>query len=553
VNIQIPGIASAPTRFGLTARLGIIVAVLAAETVFASYFIQLSPLDSLSSGAELVHHIQHWLFRFIIAYGISLAMLAYLRANAYAAAAALADRAPVRWGWACVHAALLAPFFYLSARMYAGPSALPFAVMAIAWHACALAASLALVAALAPLAVWRNVVRQTEGLPLYAFLPAAVAVAAIKASQSLWGPAAGLTFRIVRTLLLPLVPQLRSDPTTLVLGTGRFAVQIAEQCSGLEGIGLLLAFCAGWLWLFRRDYYFPRALLIVPFGVLVIFLLNAVRIAAIVLIGNAGYERVAILGFHSQAGWIAFNLTAFGIAVLAHRSPWLSRVARRPDTAAPDDAPALAARPANPTAAYLMPLLAILAAGMVSHALSAGFEFLYPLRFVAAAAALWLYRGSYRDVDLRWSWRGPAVGILVFCLWIGAAAVLIHPHGVPAALSALPEPLRAIWIACRVIAAVGTVPLAEELAYRGYLLRRLVSPRFEAVRFSAARWPAVAVSALAFGLMHGVLWLPGIVAGLAYGVLAVRTDKLGESIAAHGTTNALLSAYVLIFDRWQLW
>jgi CAAX prenyl protease-like protein len=97
------------------------------------------------------------------------------------------------------------------------------------------------------------------------------------------------------------------------------------------------------------------------------------------------------------------------------------------------------------------------------------------------------------------------------------------------------------------------VPLAEELAFRGYLLRRLVSPRFETVRFPAARWPALAVSALAFGLMHGVLWLPGIAAGLAYGALAIRTDKLGESVAAHATTNALLAAYVLMFDRWQLW
>jgi exosortase E/protease (VPEID-CTERM system) len=545
----------------LTARLGTIVAVLAAETVLASYFVQLSPLNSLIGAADAVHRIQHWLFRFIIAYGVSLAMLAYLRANVYAAAAAAADHAPVRWGWACVHIALLAPFVYLSAQLYAGSSAIPFSALAIAWHVCALGAALALFAALAPLAVWRNVARQTQGLPLYAIFPAAAAVAAITASQLLWSPAAGLTFRIVRTMLQPVLAGLQSDPTSLVLGTQRFAVQIAETCSGLEGVGLLLAFCAGWLWLFRRDYYFPRALLIVPFGVLVIFLLNALRIAAIVLIGNAGYERVAILGFHSQAGWIAFNLTAFGIAVLAHRTPWVSRVARRSRSAAASAATGAATNAAtansavvaNPTAAYLMPLLAILAAGMISHALSAGFEFLYPLRFLAALAALWIYRGSYADVDLRWSWRGPAVGVLVFCLWVAAAAVLVPPEGAPAALTTLPEPLRATWIACRVIAAVGTVPLAEELAYRGYLLRRLVSPRFEAVRLSAARWPALVVSALAFGLMHGALWLPGIAAGLAYGALAVRTDKLGESIAAHGTTNALLAAYVLMFDRWQLW
>lgn len=554
MNTPVPGIASAPTRFGLTARLGIIIAVLAAETVLASYFIQLSPLDTLTSGAAVLHTVQHWLFRFIIAYAISLAMLTYLRGKVYAAAAAAVDQAPVRLSWAAMHLALLGPFAYLSARIYAGsPPGASFTVLAVAWHTCALAGVLALFAALAPLAVWRSAIRQTRGLPFYAILPAAAAVAAIKASQMLWAPAAEITFRMVRVLLHPLLPALYSDPASLVLGTERFAVKIAEQCSGLEGIGLLLAFCAGWLWLFRRDYYFPRALLIVPVGVLVIFLLNAVRIAAIVLIGNAGYERVAILGFHSQAGWIAFNLTAFGIAVLAQRTPWVSRVAHRNAVAHPRASSQNPAAGANPTAAYLMPLLAILAAGMISHALSAGFEFLYPLRFVAALAVLWVYRKSYRGADLRFTWRGPAVGILMFGLWLAAAAFLIRPESAPAALTGLPEPLRAIWISCRVIAAVATVPLAEELAFRGYLLRRLVSPEFETVRFSAARWPALALSALAFGLMHGALWLPGIAAGLAYGALAVRTDKLGESVAAHATTNALLAAYVLMFDRWQLW
>ncbi len=552
----------------MTARLGIIVAVLAAETVLASYFVQATLLNSLSDGAEFVHTLQHWLFRFLIAYAISLAMLAYLRADVYAAAAAAAERAPVRLEWACAHVALVVPFLYLSARIYAGAASTPFAALAVAWHLCALAAGLALFAALAPLTVWRSVLRQTQGLPVFAILPAAAAVAAIKASQALWGPAAELTFRIVRGLLNPLLPGLHSETATRVLGTDRFAVQIAEYCSGLEGIGLLLAFCAGWLWMFRRDYYFPRALWIVPLGVVVIFLLNAVRIAAMVLIGNAGYDRVALLGFHSQAGWIAFNLTAFGIAVLANKTPWVSRVAHARiesrETAAASAAGSAAGSAAtvnpattNPTAAYLMPLLAILAAGMLSHAFSAGFEFLYPLRFVAAVAVLWVYRRSYADARLSFSWRGPAVGAGVFVLWVGAAALLIRPDGAldaaPAALGTLPGPLRSLWIVCRVLAAVATVPLAEELAYRGYLMRRLVSPRFETVRFSSARWPALVVSALAFGLMHGTLWLPGIAAGVAYGALAVHTDRLGESVAAHGTTNALLAGYVLTFDRWQLW
>ena len=543
----------AAPRLGLAARLGIIATVLAAETLLGSYFIQLSPLDALAGAPGVVHVIQHWLFRFIIAYAISLCMLAYQRGGVYAAADAVVEQARVRWGWAAAHTLLLVPFGYLSLRLYAAQSAISFAALALAWHACAAAAAAALFAALAPLCAWRDVARQMRGLALFATLPALAAVAAIKASQTLWGPAAHITFRLVRMLLLPLLPGLRSDPAQLVLGTPHFAVQIAQVCSGLEGIGLVLAFCAGWLWLFRRDYYFPRALLVVPVGVLVVYLLNLVRIAAVVLIGNAGYDRVAMLGFHSQAGWIAFNLTAFGIAAAAHHTPWLSRVARRGRADRAQRAAAAASRTGNATAAYLMPLLVVLATGMASRALSAGFEFLYALRFLGALATLWLYRTSYRDLNWRCTWRAPAVGLIVFCLWIGAATVVSRPPGIPGALAVLPAPFRAGWIACRVLAAVLTVPIAEELAYRGYLLRRLTSPRFAAVPLSEVRWPAIAVSAAAFGVTHGVMWLPGIAAGLAYGGLAVRTGKFGEAVVAHGTTNALLAAYVLMFGQWQLW
>jgi CAAX prenyl protease-like protein len=117
----------------------------------------------------------------------------------------------------------------------------------------------------------------------------------------------------------------------------------------------------------------------------------------------------------------------------------------------------------------------------------------------------------------------------------------------------MPVPARSLWIGCRVLAAVVTVPIAEELAYRGYLLRRLTAARFETVSYASARWPALVVSALAFGIMHAGLWLPGIAAGLAYGALAMRTNRLGECIAAHAVTNALLAVYVLSFDQWQLW
>ena len=71
----------------------------------------------------------------------------------------------------------------------------------------------------------------------------------------------------------------------MVLRTNRFAVQIADVCSGLEGVGLMLAFSGAWLLYFRDEYIFPRALLLIPAGVAAIFALNVLRIAA--LIGEA--------------------------------------------------------------------------------------------------------------------------------------------------------------------------------------------------------------------------------------------------------------------------
>jgi exosortase E/protease (VPEID-CTERM system) len=549
VNTSLPGIAATPSRFGLVPRLVVIAVVASAEVLLGSYLVQAIPLDGLHGAPEALRLVQHWLFRFIIAYAVSLALLASLRGASVAAALDAADGAAVRPLWALVHLVLLAPFLYLSATLYT--PFVPFAAMAVAWHLVAVAATLALFATFAPAAVWIGVLRNTGGLPIFAVVPAAAAVAAIKLSQMLWVPAAEITFRFVNLMLKPVLPGLVSDPATRVLGTGRFAVQIAEVCSGLEGVGLMLAFCTAWLWFFRAEYRFPRALVVIPVGVIAVFLLNAVRIAVLVLIGNAGYERVAVVGFHSQAGWIAFNLAAFGIAILAHTNPWLSRVAaerraRRVQTAR-------AAVDSNPTAAYLMPLLAILAAGMIARSLSGDFELWYPLRLAAAVAALWIYRGSYAGVDFGFSWRGPVTGALVFAIWTAAAAWLGTSADEPAALTALSPGLRAAWIDCRLVSAVVTVPLAEELAYRGYLLRRLTTVHFESAPFAAARWPALAVSALAFGVVHGRFWIAGSIAGLAYGALAMRTNKLGEAVAAHATTNALIAAEVLLFRHWWLW
>jgi len=58
--------------------------------------------------------------------------------------------------------------------------------------------------------------------------------------------------------------------------------------------------------------------------------LNALRIAILMLIGNAGFPDVAAYGFHSQAGWIAFNSVACGLAFLSRRGSGFNHAAANP-------------------------------------------------------------------------------------------------------------------------------------------------------------------------------------------------------------------------------
>jgi exosortase E/protease (VPEID-CTERM system) len=309
----------------------------------------------------------------------------------------------------------------------------------------------------------------------------------------------------------------------------------------------MLVFSIAWLWYFRREFRFPHALLLIPAGMLVIWLSNAVRITALILIGVAGARDVAAGGFHSQAGWIAFNCVALSFAVLTRRLSWFTT--ERPERTREQSIGH------NPTAAYLMPFLAILAAAMISTAASGKFEWLYPLRFVAAAAALWFFRSQYAELDWGFGPFSVAAGCAVFGIWMGLDfAAGVHPaNGIGGGLASLPPAARVAWLVVRTAAAVITVPIAEELAFRGFLIRRLISGDFESLDPRRYTYFAVLISSVAFGLMHGGRWLAGTLAGLIFAWAFLRRGRIGDAVVAHATTNALLAAWVLVSGKWYLW
>jgi CAAX prenyl protease-like protein len=261
-------------------------------------------------------------------------------------------------------------------------------------------------------------------------------------------------------------------------------------------------------------------------------------------------------GFHSQAGWIAFNAVALCFSLAARRLPWLTTTSRTTTGhMGSTTAPLSKDSPDNPAATYLLPFLSILAVGMVTTAASGDFPWLYPLRFLAAAGALWFLRKRYAAVDWSFGWFGPAMGVLAFAMWIGVDAFLntgVH-DAMPEALTGTTPLIRNTWIAFRVLAAVITVPIAEELAFRGFLIRRFISADIEALPARSFTWWGLGISSIAFGILHGHLWFAGILAGLLYAWALLRRGRIGEAIVAHATTNALLAAYVLLFHKWHLW
>jgi exosortase E/protease (VPEID-CTERM system) len=545
---------------------------------------ELDTRDLLHRSSAIVSWIETWgpaTLRYLISFSVLFACLALFGTRPLLLELSRRIAAtPLRWAWLAAHAVSMVLFGVLSVVLFYHPPARSAQdLLAISWILAGVAGIVCGAFTFVAWRFWVDLVVGTGWLWLQSAVVAGVAGVLTNPSRALWQPATRATLAIVGWLLRPMLPDLAFSVVTKEIGTPRFSVEIAPQCSGLEGAGLMLAFGVLWLWLFRKEFRFPQALALIPAGMIMIFLLNAVRIAALMLIGNAGAEQIALGGFHSQAGWIFFNAVAFGLSAGSLHLPWFSQPASAiraggASVSASAPSPMLSETSSSATAAtddaavpaYVVPFLAILAAGMVATAVSAGFEWLYGLRVLAAIAVLVAFRPWYRQINWHFSWVAMLAGVAVLVLWIWPEIARFLGFGDPAqsAVSGMPMQLaaaspwaRTLWIGIRIFGAVVTVPIAEELAFRGFLLRRLVGPQFLSVSAlplgEISGWVALLGSSIAFGVLHGGHLISGVAAGLAYALAYLHRGRLGEAVAAHSITNALLAAYVLYSGNWNYW
>jgi CAAX prenyl protease-like protein len=167
------------------------------------------------------------------------------------------------------------------------------------------------------------------------------------------------------------------------------------------------------------------------------------------------------------------------------------------------------------------------------------------------------------DLRIR-SWGGSLfIGIAVFAIWIGPDRLFpgYHAHWLftnpitGSVQATLPESSRGDWavLTLRTLRAAVFVPIAEELFWRGWLMRWIISPKFEQVPLGAWSAGAFWVVAVLFAAEHGALWDVGLAAGVLYNGWIIRTKSLGDVVLAHGVTNLCLSAYVIFAGKWQYW
>lgn len=221
----------------------------------------------------------------------------------------------------------------------------------------------------------------------------------------------------------------------------------------------------------------------------------------------------------------------------------------------------------NPLVAYIAPFAAFL--GMTAlegiEQLRPYYPWVYSAK-IAIASALWLF---FSPQYPRFKRPGIALGVLVgaggVVLWIALASLGLESRlagAFPSLFGARVayDPFqaigsdtgRSIFLVIRLLGLAVTVPLIEEVFWRGFLMRYLVRDDFTSVPIGTYTLQSFALTTVLFAAVH-----PEILAALAWGGLVnwlvCRTGNLWAAIVAHAVTNLLLGLYILGFGAYWLW
>lgn len=190
----------------------------------------------------------------------------------------------------------------------------------------------------------------------------------------------------------------------------------------------------------------------------------------------------------------------------------------------------------------------------------ADFALFYPVRPLLALIALVVFWKDYNE--LQWKDLNKVgdtllsilLGLVVFFLWIN----MDWTFGVAGdAIGFNPDIFQnqtAKWtmIVSHIASAALVVPIMEELFWRSFLIRYVISPNFLDVPIGKYTLNSFVVGAILFGLEHHFI-IAGIMAGMAYSLLLYRTKSIVQCVLSHAVTNFVLGLYVMNSQQWKFW
>ncbi len=201
----------------------------------------------------------------------------------------------------------------------------------------------------------------------------------------------------------------------------------------------------------------------------------------------------------------------------------------------------------------------------------AGMYWIYLAKTGVGAWLLWEVRGVVAEMRWKASPEAVLVGVAVAVMWIGLDPFYPGQDALWYKLGFGKDPAKTpptewnpftqfgagslmgwLFVVVRTVGSSLVVPPLEEVFYRSFVYRYLISPEFEKVPLNRFHPTSLAITCLVFAFTHQQ-WLAGILCGLAYHGLVIRKNRLGDAMVAHGITNFLLAVWVVGRGDWKFW
>lgn len=218
---------------------------------------------------------------------------------------------------------------------------------------------------------------------------------------------------------------------------------------------------------------------------------------------------------------------------------------------------------------YILPYIAFLGIRSIANLFPNGLYLGYIIAYITAALLLWIFRNKYQEIrenKLTFShlFLALIVGVIGITIWIfpyhfinnfaktdgifgllGSRQQTIGPH-------LLQKNWLFLFLSFRFVGYVFIVPIFEELFIRSFLWRFIIDPDIKSVAVGDYTAFAFWGTALLFALSHNE-WIVAFFYALILNFFLIMKKDIKLCMIAHGFSNAILIAYVLISGKWFLW